>query len=311
MDYIEQRYTVCDKLKLSLSHVNEEEAQNWFATLRANIYKNATEDLTLDAAKFAVERLIHHTAYVKTKQGVVRWYSWECTGIVADYILMHLPTYARVNLTYVHTKTYHTAVDVEEYRDMKNRATDGPLFRNVDIFGPRREGNSDKRGALPGIRIGSNKSDLQISLYGKANRPFGIESRCKDVKLKNLINKVKPMVNAPNQEVRFWFWTDLLTAIDDEGKEAVRRIRDELGQDTRKPLYSSELPMGELRSVWEYAQLQDVLAYGLNYDSDGFPDGHKAATEGRWRPNQVADLPSGEITLVSDDIEELPGYGTK
>lgn len=239
-----ERTAFCDKLKLQLNDISEAEAQE----VRGKIARWLEANLENPAQGY-VESIMRKCVYKpytwKENGRTHRGYSYEWTGIVADTVLMAMPLSWYQFITYMHSKVYLHSVNKEVYKELANRSSDAPMFRNVSKLGPRRHASDKDFSRVPGLRIGSNKSDLQVLWYQDSRSPVGMESRLKDEKLKRLLQRyVAP--NPPSSSDRVQVWQHFLVELYKEGQDTNAKIAagcglhdelDELGQ----PLTAAQL----------------------------------------------------------------------
>lgn len=295
----------CDKWKFSIARQDEWLATQFWDRFCQSVIQSALREEESDTRRQAllhVRKSVYHSG--RKGKDTVRVFSWECTGIYAQYLWPLLPSWALAHLTYLHVKTYHESLNPDEYRELKNAATDGPMFRQITLFSPskqRRDGGDVA--SLPGMRIGHAKSDRQVIIYQDGGQPFGIETRLSGDKLKTLVNAMTEAFRgeADNETEKM---LSMLWTAQGEGFAYVSRLKEETGLSDKAvngPIMTNE----DLAAIWGKVSYPETLGRAGLFDSDGFPI---EPVQGRTGPvkGRVNGKTGGEFRLTKplDEVKE-------
>lgn len=253
------RTAFCDELKLQFNDIDTVQAQNvrtmigeWLAERSEGRVDNWVED--------AMAHCKVGTHQWKDKRGTHKGYSFTWTGVMADAVLLGMPLGWHKYITYLHVKHFRADVDEVVYKEFCNRSTDEPMFRNTMKLGPKRGHERDSAVKVPGLRIGSNKSDLQFVIYPRARQPLGFEARFKDEKLARILRqRIGP--NVGGDDSRSDVWTIFLETLTQDGMAMVHQLADECGIDPQSGFLGIPMTAAQLQY---YFYFNVHPSFGLN-----------------------------------------------
>lgn len=295
----------CDKFKFSVARQDEWLASEFWTRVEEYCTTNCgtTREIgVVQQAFLHVRKSVYHSG--RPGKDTVHVFSFEATGLVAEFLFPLMPGWALGYLTYLHVKTYHESIDPEEFILLKNAATNGPMFRQITLFSPqkfRRDGGDIA--TLPGIRIGHAKSDRQVIMYQQGGQPLGTETRLSGDKLKTVISFVKDSAtkgDIATDEVM----TALMWIAHGEGNAYINRLKQEAGM-SDTGVFGPIMGEEDLATVWGKIDYLHSLGQAGLYDSDGFPlepkQGRAGPVKGRLNKGNGAEF------RLTNPLDDVPG----
>lgn len=269
------RSTIVDKLVLRFVDIDEQQAQN-VKEMISGMLQSRHDVLGPGECLQLLSGIEPKVWYWKTANGNHRSYTFTFNRILADMVYQSLSFDLLRKVREIHVKEYHQTANPVLLRELKNRLTDGPMFRNVTIFGPSRQTHNAKVGGLPGIRIGHRNADVQLSIYGAANEPFGTETRCKDNVLDRLVRESIEEVKNGEPDELWRARITLLHKIADKGRGMLEEAKSQVDM-LDAVILSPALPVQALHKMYDFTPL---LLYPVETrrHAKGFGN-----TDGLWR----------------------------
>lgn len=108
----------------------------------------------------------------------------ELWGRAAE-VVHRLPWQWVEYVTFAHVKSYADLPENGTYKQLLD-LFDQPGYRKSARTTPPKRKNSVKHSGLPGLQIGSKKSDLHFTIYARPGERIGVEGKFRDERLYNL-----------------------------------------------------------------------------------------------------------------------------